>query len=43
MNRLLAHLGATPDERISNLLSLVLCAVIPILFALATASASVPQ
>jgi hypothetical protein len=41
-NWFLAKMGTTLDERIANLLSLILCGVLPILFALADASAHVP-
>jgi hypothetical protein len=41
-NWFLAKMGATLDERITNLLSLILCAALPILFALAETGAHVP-
>lgn len=39
----LAQLGPTLDERISTLISLILCATLPILFAGAMGSMPVPQ
>jgi hypothetical protein len=42
MTWILSRLGDTLDERITNLLSLILCATLPILFALAETGAHVP-
>lgn len=36
-------IGTSSDERICNLVSLILCAVMPTLFAMASMAQSVPQ
>lgn len=39
MNRVIALFGATLDERLTNIIACILCATLPILYALASTAA----